>query len=852
MENLENKQIDQEELAEIKKDSDVINKYEDNCKIAYAELGKNTDRNWDSWGAGKYKGEWTSIYTDKEIIRNCFTEKIKADFADKNNVRILDLGGGDGFVLNTVVSQLDESGELLAVGANVDKGLFEGKTKNQWEINKLALENKLKKRTIKMPFDFVSEKEEINIKPNSIDAEIMRFVIQYSGSETRKKMLRAAYEYLKPGGKLYCLWPGEKTIKQAEAINKLWSEWVEISQGINSQQFLKEKWYPTLEEVEKDARNAGFTPIEIKEVEEIEARFSVESMSNGSRFGKLNFEQKEKLKSTFLELNKQYPGIIEKDNYRHPILFAVLEKAIETNKNIISIEELQKIDQLIEKKKSVMLIDGQVPNKKGTDGYFFYSDELKNSDASPFGLARIGGYLDKHGVANSIVRLKDYDNSKELEKLWEQIKNFDIIGISGLSGSSKEMFELCSQIKQKYPEKIIIGGREHFGLDFEWILSNKDKTGVDLCCTSQGELPMLALSLGISFDKIGSVSYNKNKTIAKNTFFPRLEDSSDSEILKPHPAKELSLDWYANIFPEFKKRFRYCGDTMIGSGCPYNCKFCANSEFLESRHYTPSINIAKEEVVSMKKRGMEFFFVRDLLINADENILKEFNQFMIDNSDDGKKMNWAAFMSVKKHKNPEELFKMMSEAGCVEIMVGVEDIIGDRKKLKKGAGNEKAAEFIDLAKNYMLARTFLMLGLPEHYNYSREEIKNISLEFMKQHPQAIYRMGLWTPIVGTEDFKKYKSLIQKNVRKDLENFKLHDTMHDIIDHEQMYDYLNIPQEKRWAKEADDWEKLRDEIIEEYYKSKEYKNYLDGLKENSLLFESAKEFQNLTLERIFAK
>lgn len=517
----------------------------------------------------------------------------------------------------------------------------------------------------------------------------------------------------------------------------------------------------------------------------------------------------------------------------------------------IQIDELEELISNNSISKKVLLIDGQMPAVKNGKSYFYYSEDLKDFDAAPFGLARVGGYLDKHGIENKIIRLRDYYSSPEkLKELEEIIKEADVVGISGLSNSAAEMYRFCSEIKTKFPDKKIIGGREHFGLDYEWILNNQEKTGIDFCCTSQGELAMLSLALNIDPEKIGSIAFkNKEGEIVKNDYFPRLDEKEPREILRPQPAKEMPIEWHANIFPEFQKHFKHCGDTLVGTGCPFNCTFCANHKFMESRKYVPSPSVAKQEIEAMAEKGIDFFFVRDLLLNASEENLNKFLEFMTRLKANGKEMKWAAFASVIKNGDMNELFQKMEDAGCVEIMVGVEDVVGDRKNLKKGNNNDVAAEFIDSAKEHMLVRAFLILGLPEHYKYSREEIKNNSLKFMKEHPQAIYRMGLWTPIVGTTDFEQYESMLSENIRTNYDALDNFDTMHYVINPEKVYQNSEISEEKQWVKNPQDWELLRDEIIKEYYESDEHKEYLNRLKGKQLLFEAAKNFQEITLNRL---
>src|SRR3990167_11097001 len=119
--------------------------------------------------------------------------------------------------------------------------------------------------------------------------------------------------------------------------------------------------------------------------------------------------------------------------------------------SIATTDELEKIIQEEgNRPKNVLLVDGQMPNLKGKEGYFFYSDDPNNIetfDAAPYGLARISGYLDAYNVPNKIIRLRDFTSSPKKEELEAIIKESDIIGISGLSNSAPEMFTFCLETK---------------------------------------------------------------------------------------------------------------------------------------------------------------------------------------------------------------------------------------------------------------------------------------------------------------------------------------------------------------------------------------------------------------------
>lgn len=532
----------------------------------------------------------------------------------------------------------------------------------------------------------------------------------------------------------------------------------------------------------------------------------------------------------------------------------IQKERIMEKESIVSFEELEKraFDREFPRKK-VLLIDGNLPTGKDI-AYRFGDDESLSSGITPFGLARIAGYMDKYGVPCSIVRLQDFDNPSKKESLQQLLEQSDIIGMSALTPSINEAYAFLASVKEAYPSKTTIGGAEHFALDYEWILQHQNKTGVDVCCTMQGELPMLSLALNVSVGKVGSVAFAQNsgeeKIIKKNVNFPRLNERSqiESELARPVAARRLPKEWEPVVVPEIAKYFERCGSSQTGSGCNHKCTFCTNEKFLG--RFESTLETAKQEIRELFADEVDFLYLRNAMLNFSDKHLMEFVDFMrSENEQHEKKISWYAFMSAQAGVTR---FKEMAEAGCIMIAVGVEDVIGKREEIGKDADLDLATRFVDEAKEHVLVRTLLIMGLKDHYRLSREEIKRKTLAFMKSHPQAVYRINSWTPIVGAEDFDNFQDYLTEDIRKNPKGFKEHDTMHGVIDHKKMYDELGVPEEQRWVKDPKDWIVLRNEIMVEYLNSPEHANFLETLKGKSIngrqdiLYNIAMEFKNITL------
>lgn len=491
-------------------------------------------------------------------------------------------------------------------------------------------------------------------------------------------------------------------------------------------------------------------------------------------------------------------------------------------------------------RKSVLLIDFTSAIRANDTNYFFYSDN-ENSPGYNLGINRISAYLEKYNVPVKIVRYEDYKN--ETEWLLGIVEKFDIIGLNSLSFTVNSGFNLCKKIKEKFPNKIIIGGAEHFALDYKWILENQHLTGCDICCTMQGELPMLALSLGVDTSKIGSIAFIENGIVIKNNLYPYMTDNAEETLLNPVPVLNISKDIMKVAFPEFQSTFTNMGLTQTGSGCIFSCDFCTNFYFMGNR-FNETLNTCKSEIKNFINNKIDFFFITNALLNSSKKQLNDFIDF-IEDININKKIYWSCFYSI--HKNIElQQFERLSKAGCLMINVGVEDIVGERADLKKGAKTIDAIEFTEKAKKHLLVRTLLILGLPNHYLYTREELKEKFLSYMKKHPQAIYRINHYTPIFGTSDFKKYEAFLDENPRMNIETIANFDTLHPLLNPKKMYDSLNVTNDIRWVIKSSDWSVLQKEIILEYMQSKEHQTFLDTLKGNKMLFKIAVSYKKLIL------
>jgi radical SAM superfamily enzyme YgiQ (UPF0313 family) len=211
--------------------------------------------------------------------------------------------------------------------------------------------------------------------------------------------------------------------------------------------------------------------------------------------------------------------------------------------------------------------------------------------APPLGLAYIAAVLEKNDMDVSILDGYLLKCSKEILVQILNKERPDIIGITAVTPSIKDAFEVAKISKNVFPKvKIVIGGSHATALPHE-VASNPY---VDFVCYGEGEYTMLEIAKTISngrdLSAIAGIAYKKNSRIVINPPRPFLVDLDSL----PFPAHHLLP--MARYNP---KRHRGKGPQwapmVTGRGCPFKCIFCAEPKILGHKHrYRSAKNIIDE------------------------------------------------------------------------------------------------------------------------------------------------------------------------------------------------------------------------------------------------------------------
>lgn len=347
---------------------------------------------------------------------------------------------------------------------------------------------------------------------------------------------------------------------------------------------------------------------------------------------------------------------------------------------------------------------------------------------------------EQHLRANfNFYKLPRILNDKNLP-IWKEVSNRieqykpDIVGISVTTltfDSAMKIASLCKEYKSDI--KVITGGH-HPTIDPDGTLQNEN---VDFVIRGEGEETIKELIQSIAnnrFDSIDGLSYRGNGRIKHNR--PRIL-IQDLDTL-PIPARNLLVDQdkYLNLFK--------IGVIGISRGCPWQCGFCSSSAVWgRNVRFRTMQSVIQEIKVLMGEYGAErIYFYDDTFTLNHDRVIELCQSFLHEN------MQFKWLCMSRADCLDDELLKLMKEAGCQAIVIGVES--GSQRILafiRKEENLSKVHEAARLIKKHGIwLSTFFMVGLPTE---TREDIMKTYNLMKELEPNEIY-LSTYKPNPGTE------------------------------------------------------------------------------------------------------
>lgn len=369
----------------------------------------------------------------------------------------------------------------------------------------------------------------------------------------------------------------------------------------------------------------------------------------------------------------------------------------------------------------------------------------------PLGIAYLASYLREQlpEVKTDILDAAAYNMTiAQIVGHIEQ-KRPRIVGLTSVTITANLVKKIARAVKEILPETLLVTGGIH-----PTVLPNDFFPDIDVCVLGEGELTMLELAKAFlggkrpfrDFSGISGIVFSPDGEPVRTAERPLV---SDLDAL-PFPARDLlPQDKYLCQYP-FRTPTRRYSTMIISRGCPYDCTFCSSKQIWRQKVRFRSLDNILEELHEVRERHQisMIHFADDNFCLSRERSLELFRRMIEEKID----VRWSCLTRVDALD--EALLRLMKQAGCVELQIGVES--GDPEILKSLNKNISVSQiknaFALVKKAGINSKGTFMLG---NRGETRETIQKTIDLTLELDPTTAF-ISIMVPYPGTPVFEEYK------------------------------------------------------------------------------------------------
>jgi anaerobic magnesium-protoporphyrin IX monomethyl ester cyclase len=355
----------------------------------------------------------------------------------------------------------------------------------------------------------------------------------------------------------------------------------------------------------------------------------------------------------------------------------------------------------------------------------------------PIGLMSLAACLERDGIDVDILETNAPDFSlSTLSK--ERLQRYDFIGLSATTNIIHHAYTIIEAIKTVLPQTKILVGGVHATILPEEVIQRPD---VDFVIVGEGE-PILSRFLRTDrLDTIPNLHY-KNHGRIRVTFTS--EETVNLNQL-PMPAyHKINLSHYSLALGSYRK---LPGIGMVVSrGCPSVCTYCHGPLFGHNvRMRSPAPILAEIKHLMTMYQIKEIAFYDDNFTVYKQQTLELCRAMIVERLN----LSWSCFSKVTFID--EELLAVMKQAGCHQILYGIESGSPEiLKNIRKHIALDRAEAVVKLTQQHgMDVRAAFMLGNPGETDATLQQTLDFAIKLNPD--RAIF--NITTPFPGTAMFE---------------------------------------------------------------------------------------------------
>jgi magnesium-protoporphyrin IX monomethyl ester (oxidative) cyclase len=325
---------------------------------------------------------------------------------------------------------------------------------------------------------------------------------------------------------------------------------------------------------------------------------------------------------------------------------------------------------------------------------------------APLGLLSIAAFLEKEGHDVAVIDCLGPQAASGTQATVNQILSHDpdLVGFSATTSGFLDAYDLAAGIKAVRPQIGTIFGGVHISALGGVLLEQFED--VDYLAMGEGEITMGRLASGQNLRDISGLVWRHDNQVVTN---PRRDHIRNLDDL-PFPAYEKLVG-----FPKGYRLplFSYTmtpGATMVTSrGCTFQCAYCDRSVFNQGYRYNSAAYIYDHMHYLRSRFGIRHLNIYDDLFTLNRRRIARLCELLM-----GKPLGIQFNCAVRVGHADDDLLRMLHQAGCLMVSVGIES--GDPDLLevhKPGVYLDGVRDTVHRIKSAGLrVKGLFMMGLP--------------------------------------------------------------------------------------------------------------------------------------------
>lgn len=370
---------------------------------------------------------------------------------------------------------------------------------------------------------------------------------------------------------------------------------------------------------------------------------------------------------------------------------------------------------------------------------FSFRSKLKKM-LPPLGILSIASCLEAQGFEVYVVDCHAREIGPEGFRAIVRRLRPRFVGISVLSPHYVPANYIAQICKEEVPDATVIAGGVHPEAHPEQMLQNPF---IDAVCRGDGEMLMTEFVQGVPWEKIEGLSYRVGDLVQHNPPRPVEMD------LDRYPLPAYHLVDFDDYFPPVSSYRRLPAmNVLMTRGCPGKCTFCNSANTtLRSRSVEKMVELLK--LLRYEYGIMQIYFYDDTF-TVNRKAVLELCRRMVE-----EKLDLSWICCVRGDMFNEEMARSLSEAGCHQVMIGIES--GSRTLMAaigKPIRHEVYHRAVELAhRHHMEVRGSFIIG---HVDETGETLRE-TLQFAIGLDLDFFQLSVMTPYPGTMMFEQFKS-----------------------------------------------------------------------------------------------